>query len=153
MGEGAAKLLANHFHSLDKMMNASVEEMAEIQGIGEKTAESIKDFFSEAENRRVLEKLRRAGMPFQEATARESAEIDERFAGKSFVFTGALTKFTRDEAAELVEKRGGKIVKSVSKKTDFVVVGDDPGSKYQKALDLGVKILSEEEFTAMLEDA
>jgi len=151
VGEGAAKLLAGHFHSLDKMVNASVEKIAEIQGIGEKTAESIRDFFSEEENRRVLEKLRRAGMPFEETAPRESGEIDERFAGKSFVFTGALTTFTRDEAAELVEKRGGKIIKSVSKKTDYVVVGADPGSKYQKAVQLGVKILSEDEFMAMLD--
>ncbi|MCB0299548.1 MAG: NAD-dependent DNA ligase LigA, partial [Calditrichaeota bacterium] len=150
VGEGAAKLLANHFHSIDKMMAANVAEIAEIDGIGEKTAESIRDFFSNEENLQVIEKLRSAGMPFSEAAPEPSGETDERFAGKSFVFTGALEQFTRDEAGEMVEKRGGKVVKSVSKKTDFVVAGADAGSKLQKAQQLGVTVLSESEFLEMI---
>ena len=89
-------------------------------------------------------------MPFSEAAPEPSGETDERFAGKSFVFTGALEQFTRDEAGEMVEKRGGKVVKSVSKKTDFVVAGADAGSKLQKAQQLGVTVLSESEFLEMI---
>lgn len=152
VGEGAAKLLANHFHSIDKMREAGVEELAEVEGIGEKTAESIKDFFSRKENLAVLEKLRAAGMPFAEKTAETPAvERDESFAGKSFVFTGTLSRFTREEAGELVEQRGGKVIKSVSKKTDYVVAGEEAGSKLTKARELGVTILSEEEFVKMIE--
>lgn len=152
VGEGAAKLLGNHFHSIDKMRKAGVEELAEVEGIGETTAESIKDFFSREENLSVLEKLRAAGMPFSEKTAEiPAAERDERFAGKSFVFTGTLSRLTRDEAGGLVEKRGGKVIKSVSKKTDYVVAGEEAGSKLTKAQELGVRILNEEEFVNMVE--
>ncbi len=149
VGEGAARLLAEKFQSLDALMNASVEEIASIEGIGEKTAVSIRKFFDNPSNRQVIEKLRRAGVRFQQEE--EAVQLDERFAGKTFVFTGALSRFTRDEAAELVRQRGGKVSNSVSRKTDYVVVGEDPGSKYQKALQLGVTILNEEEFVRMLE--
>ena len=152
VGEGAAKLLANHFHSIDKMKDASLEEIAEIQGIGEKTAESVKDFFRREENIAVLEKLRTTGMPFEEKAEESAGETDERFAGKSFVFTGTLSQFTRDEAGELAEQRGGKVVKSVSKKTDYVVVGENAGSKHQKALQLGVTVLTEDQFVEMLKN-
>ncbi len=150
VGEGASKLLANHFHSIDKMQQARVEELAEIPGIGEKTAESIRDFFSRKENLHVLEKLRKAGVPFAEAAPELAETGDVSLAGKSFVFTGALNHFTREAAAEQVEKRGGKVVKSVSKNTDYVVVGEDPGSKYQKALQLGVRVLNEKEFLELI---
>jgi DNA ligase (NAD+) len=121
-----------------------------IPGIGEITEKSIKDFFDK--NTTVLEKLRAAGVPFsEEAPAPAAGEADDRFAGKSFVFTGALSRFTRDEAGELVEKRGGKVIKSVSKKTDYVVIGEDPGSKYTIAKELGVTTLTEDEFVKMLE--
>ncbi len=149
VGEGAAKLLANHFHSIDRLKEAGEEELAAIEGIGEKTAGSIKEFFSKSENLAVLKKLRAAGVPFEEKME-TPAEADERFVNKSFVFTGALSHFTREEAAQMVEARGGKVSSSVSKKTDYVVVGKDPGSKYQKALQLGVTILSEEDFLKML---
>lgn len=151
VGEGAAKLLAHHFRSIDRMRAASMEEINDIHGIGDKTAESVRDFFSREENLTVLEKLRAAGMPFEEQAAPGGGEADDRFAGKSFVFTGALSRFTREQAGELVEKRGGKVVKSVSKNTDYVVAGEDPGSKFAKAKELGVRILSEDEFAKMLE--
>lgn len=151
VGEGAAKLLARHFRSLDRMREASMEEINEIHGIGDKTAESVRDFFEREENLAVLEKLRAAGMPFAEHAAPGGEEADDRFAGKSFVFTGALARFTREQAGELVEKRGGKVVKSVSKNTDYVVAGEDPGSKFAKAKELGITILNEEEFAKMLE--
>lgn len=151
VGEGAAKLLARHFRSLDRVRAAGMEEINDIHGIGDKTAESVRDFFEQEENLRVLEKLRAAGVPFEEQTPPGAAEADDRFAGKSFVFTGALSRFTREQAGELVEKRGGKVVKSVSKNTDYLVAGEDPGSKFAKAKELEITILSEEEFAKMLE--
>ena len=152
VGEGAARLLAEKFRSLDDLMQAGVDELAQIEGIGEKTAHSIREFFNNPENRKVIEKLRRAGVRF----AREGEMpviADERFAGKTFVFTGALSRYSRDEAGELVLQRGGKVSSSVSKKTDYVVVGADPGSKYRKAQELGVRTLNEEEFYRMLEES
>lgn len=151
VGEGAAKLLAGHFHSLDRMAEASEEEIAAIDGIGEKTAASVKDFFGREENRAVLEKLRAAGMPFEEAAPETPATAgDERFMGKTFVFTGTLTRFTREEASRMVEARGGKTTGSVSKKTDYVVAGEAAGSKLKKAQELGVAVLSEEAFLEMI---
>lgn len=150
VGEGAAKLLAKHFHSIDKMMTASGEEIEAIDGIGDKTAASVQDFFSRPENLAVIEKLRAAGMPFEEEVQEENGDVDERFAGKSFVFTGALTRFTRDEASEIVEARGGKAIKSVSKKTDYLVAGEKAGSKLKKAQDLGITIMTEDEFAEMI---
>jgi len=151
VGEGAARLLADRFRSLDALMQASEEELAGIEGIGEKTARSIREFFANPENRKVIAKLRQAGVRFSREEEKPLA-VDERFAGKTFVFTGALTRYSRDEAGELVRQRGGKVSNSVSKKTDYVVVGADPGSKYQKAQQLGVKILTEDEFYQMLGD-
>ena len=152
VGEGAARLLAEHFHSLDALMNASVEEIERIEGIGFKTARSIKDFFTRKENLTVIEKLRKAGVRFEEPKAAPET-VDERFYQKTFVFTGALERYSRDEAKELVEARGGIVSNSVSRKTDYVVVGKDPGSKLQKARQLGIQIIPEEEFYKMLEES
>ncbi len=150
VGEGAARLLASHFHSLDTLMGASVEEIERIEGIGYKTAKSVKDFFSNPMNQKVIEKLRRAGVRFEDA--QETTEtVDDRFYQKTFVFTGALEKYSRDQAKELVEARGGIVSNSVSRKTDYLVVGKDPGSKLQKARQLGVTIIPEDEFYRMLE--
>ena len=150
VGEGAARLLAERFQSLDKMMRADEEELAGIEGVGEKTARSIIDFFRNPVNRVVIEKLRSAGVRFSaETTAPRTT--DQRFAGKSFVLTGALSRYTREEAGDLIRQRGGKVSSSVSRKTDYVVVGADPGSKYRKAQELGVRTLDEEEFYRMLE--
>ena len=150
VGEGAARLLAERFQSLDKMMQADEEELAGIEGVGEKTARSIIDFFCNPVNRVVIEKLRSAGVRFSaETTAPRTT--DQRFAGKSFVLTGALSRYTREEAGDLIRQRGGKVSSSVSRKTDYVVVGADPGSKYRKAQELGVRTLDEEEFYRMLE--
>ena len=151
VGEGAAKLLAGHFHSLDRMAAASEEEIAAIDGIGEKTAASVKDFFGRKENQAVLEKLRAAGMPFEADVPEPStASGDDRFEGKTFVFTGTLTRFTREEASQMVEARGGKTTGSVSKKTDYLVAGEAAGSKLKKAQELGVTVLSEEFFLEMV---
>lgn len=149
VGEGAARILAEHFHSIDKLMSAAVEQLADIDGVGEKTATSIRDFFDNDRNRKVIQKLRDAGVRFEEAGKKEIT-TDGRFQGKSFVFTGTLKKYTRDEAADAVRLRGGKVSGSVSNNTDFVVAGTDPGSKLEKARQLKVTVLTEEEFQKML---
>ena len=149
VGEGAAKLLANHFRSLDALAEADEEAIAAIDGIGEKTAASVRQFFRDERHGAVLEKIRAAGMPFAMEAAPEG-ETDDRFAGKTFVFTGALEQFTRDDAKEMVESRGGKATGSVSKKTDYLVAGENAGSKLEKARSLGVAVLTEDEFLAML---
>ena len=150
VGEGAAKLLANHFRSIDAIHAASEEDIAAIDGIGEKTATSVREFFDDENNRIILEKLRAAGLPFEMAGDAAAQSSDERFAGKSFVFTGTLTQMKRNDAIAAVEERGGKKSSSVSKKTDYVVAGEDPGSKFTKAQQLGVTILTEAEFVEML---
>jgi DNA ligase (NAD+) len=149
VGEGAAKLLAAHFHSLDALISADKETLAKIDGIGEITAESIRDFFDTPSNIEIIEKLRRAGLKFSE-TPPTHTTINPNISGKTFVFTGTLSHFTRDEAEEMVEKLGGKTAKSVSRKTDYVVAGSEAGSKLAKAKQLGVKILSEEEFLGLI---
>ena len=149
VGEGAARLLAEAFGSLDALAGATVTQMAEVDGVGEKTAESVFGFFQAAKNREVVEKLRRAGVVF-EAEKPAAGEGDPRFAGKTFVFTGTLTKMTRGEAQEMVLSRGGKAAGSVSKKTDYVVAGDSAGSKLEKARKLGVTVLTEDEFLEMI---
>lgn len=150
VGEGAARLLARHFSSLDALMNASPEEIDAIEGVGEKTAQSVVQFFKKEENLKVIDKLRRAGLRFEQKKREHPAQEDERFKDKTFVFTGSLERFTRDEAKQLVEERGGKVTNSVSSNTDYVVAGEDPGSKYRKAKELGVKILKEQEFLEMI---
>jgi DNA ligase (NAD+) len=149
VGEGAARILAEHFHSVDNLMDTTVGELAEIDGVGEKTATGIKDFFANDRNLKVINKLRDAGVRFEEAGKKEIT-TDGRFQGKSIVFTGTLEKYTRDEATEAVRLRGGKVSSSVSNNTDFVVAGTDPGSKLEKARELKVTVLTEEEFQKML---
>jgi len=111
-------------------------------------AASIAEFFSEGANREVIERLRKAGVDPQHA---RQEQVSNGLAGKSFVFTGTLARRSREEAGELVGRHGGKVVSSVSKNTDYVVVGADPGSKYDKAKSLGVRTLTEDEFDALLE--
>ncbi|MBN2365655.1 MAG: NAD-dependent DNA ligase LigA [Calditrichaeota bacterium] len=148
VGEGAARLLAVNFQSIDNLTEASAGEMEEVEGIGEKTAQSVVSFFNQKENIEVIEKLKQAGINFS-GTGTVS-RTSGQFAGKTFVFTGSMERLSRNEAAEKVRQRGGIATNSVSSKTDFVVVGKDPGSKYQKAQQLGIRILSEEEFLRML---
>jgi DNA ligase (NAD+) len=151
VGEGAARLLANHFSSIDSIMSYTFDEMDVIDGIGEKTAESVIQFFRDKENLKVIEKLRKAGLKFQEKKKEHKAHIDERFKNKTFVFTGKMYHFTRDEAKQAAEERGGIVTSSVSKNTDYVIVGNEPGSKFKRAQQLNVKILSEQEFLEMVE--
>lgn len=147
VGAKTGKVLAAQFGSLDALMNASVEELNEVPDVGQVTAESIFDWFHSEQSRHMVERLREAGVNFES----KRAITDSRFAGKTFVLTGALSKFTREEATEKIELLGGKASGSVSKKTSFVVVGENAGSKERKARELGIPILTEDEFLVMLQ--
>ena len=118
----------------------------------ERGEERVIQYFKEKENLRVIDKLRSAGLNLEEEKKGSVDLTDERFKNKTFVFTGKLENFSRDEAKEAVEERGANVTNSVSKNTDYVVAGDDPGSKYKKAKELNVKVLSEQEFVKMLEN-
>src|SRR5262249_8122686 len=145
VGERTAGILARHFGSLDRLAAASVEELDDIHEIGLTMAESIHDWFADEGNRALCERLRKAGLRTQvEQQARTLSH--ERFAGKIFVLTGTLPSMARDEARALIEARGGRVTSSVSKKTDFVVAGDEAGSKLDKATQLGIKVIDEAEF-------
>lgn len=147
VGSKAGKVLAASFGTLDALMQASLEELTEVPDVGSVTAQNIADWFSQPQAQEMVERLRLAGVNF------ESKRVinDTRFAGKIFVLTGALSKFTREEATEKIELFGGKASGSVSKKTSFVVVGENAGSKERKARELGIPILSEDEFLEMIQ--
>jgi DNA ligase (NAD+) len=147
VGERTAQLLAEHFGSLEKLAGASLDELKEVTEVGPKVGESIVEFFSERANRALIEKLKKAGLRLAEE---RRAPKDTRLAGKTFVFTGTLARHSRDEAGALVTAHGGSLSSSVSKKTDYVVVGSEPGSKYDKARSLGVRILDENEFEKLV---
>ena len=147
VGAKTGKVLSSTFGSLDALMAASVEELTEVPDVGGVTAESIHDWFSQEQSRHLVERLRQAGVNFES----KRVITDARFAGKTFVLTGALSKFTREEATEKIELLGGKAAGSVSKKTSFVVVGENAGSKERKARELGIPILTEDEFLEMLQ--
>jgi DNA ligase (NAD+) len=149
VGEQTAKTLAEHFKSLDELSAASVEELKSIRDIGDEVAASIYSFFNNPENKRLLEKFKKLGL-WPKMEGEKSSSLNSKIKGKTFVFTGKLKNFSRSRAKQLVEKAGGRVVSSVSKMIDFVVVGEDPGSKYKKAQELGVKILNEEEFIDLL---
>ncbi len=146
VGAKTGKVLAAHFGSLDALMAATCEELTQVPDVGGVTAMSIASWFAQPQAKHMVELLRQAGVNF------ESTQVvtDHRFAGKTFVLTGALQKFTRDEASQIIERFGGKAAGSVSKKTNFVVVGENAGSKEKKARELGIPILTEEEFAAMI---
>jgi DNA ligase (NAD+) len=147
VGAKTGKVLAQHFGSLDAVANASVEELTEVSDVGAVTAQNIAAWFSQPQAKDMIERMRAAGVNFES----KRALTDTRFAGMTFVLTGALTKFTRDEATEKIELFGGKAAGSVSKKTTYVVVGENAGSKERKARELGISILSEDEFLQMIQ--
>ena len=147
IGERTGQLLAAHFSSLDELAEATEEQLLEVGEVGPKVAASIAEFFSEPQNQKIIKKLDKYGV---KPTAEKRVVKSQKFAGKSFVFTGGLANRSREQAAELIQQHGGKISGSVSKKTDYVVVGTDPGSKYDKAKELGVPILTEAEFEKLL---
>ena len=147
VGAKTGKVLATQFGNLDALMEASEEVLTEVPDVGAVTAKSIADWFAQPQSRNMVEKLRAAGVNFES----KRVITDARFAGMTFVLTGALTKFTRDEATEKIELLGGKASGSVSKKTTYVVVGENAGSKERKARELGVPILSEDDFLNMIQ--
>lgn len=147
VGAKTAKVLARHFGSLDALAVATAEELMAVEDVGSITAENIANWFAQPQSRHLIERLRQAEVNFQSL----QEVTDTRFAGKTFVLTGALQMFTREAATEKIELLGGKVAGSVSKKTSFVVVGENAGSKEKKARELNIPILSEEEFLKMLE--
>lgn len=144
VGEQAAKILAERYESLQALMEAREEELTEIPEIGPKIAASIVSFFESQQNLHVIEKLVQAGVNTTSEKADQAGE--KPLAGKVFVITGTLEDFSRQTAGELVEKLGGKVSSSVSRNTDYLIVGEKPGSKYDKAVELGVTVVNEEEF-------
>ncbi len=147
VGEHMAKVLAKAFGSLERLSQASEEELMAIEGVGPIVARSVRNFFNAESNRQTIEKLLSSGIRI---SSEQDYKQKEEIAGKTFVFTGTLTNFTREEAQALVEKYGGKSASSVSKKTDYVVIGENAGSKAETARQLGVKILNEAEFLELI---
>ena len=149
VGQGGAKQLAKQVNSINELMDLKYDDLINIEDVGEKTAYSIEQFFNHQENRNIINRLLEYGVNPTPIKVEINA-LDSPLAGKSFVFTGELSKLTRSEAAEIIEKMGAKESSSVSKKTSYVVVGDKPGSKFKKAQDLGVAILSEDDFLSLI---
>jgi DNA ligase (NAD+) len=146
LGETTAADLAYHFPRLDDLSHLSEEDLMEVEGIGPEVAASVYQFFKDKKNKESIELLKKAGVTVIEPNIKEKGKLG----GKAFVFTGMFQAFGRDEARNLVESLGGMTASSVSKKVDFVVVGEDPGSKFDKAKELGIKTLTEEEFKKMI---
>ncbi len=146
VGERTAEFLAEHFGSLDALMNAGEEELQQVSEVGPRVSEAILEFFAESRNRELVEQLRKAGLTF----TGQRKQRGSRLAGKTFVLTGTLAKYTRDQAKEMIEHAGGRVSGSVSKKTDYVVAGTDAGSKLDKARELGVAILDERGMESLL---
>lgn len=146
IGQKAGKVLASHFRTIEALQEATAAELTEIPDIGAVTANFIRDWLDNPQSQHLIHRLKEAGV----STDCAAVQIDSRFAGMTFVLTGALEKFTRDQAAALIEERGGKAAGSVSKKTTYVVAGENAGSKLKKATELGIPVLSEDEFEEML---
>ena len=152
VGEQTAKLLAHHFGSIDRLANASIEELQNIRDIGPEVAKSIYTFFRNPANQALLKKFKEIGLwPTNIDQGQEKSE-DLKLKDKKFIFTGKLETLTRSQAKKLVEQLGGRVVSAISKKVDFVVVGKDPGSKFAKAKELGLKIIDEKEFLDLIEN-
>ena len=144
VGSKTAKVLAANYHNIDNLINASFEELCNINDIGNVIAKSIVDFFSDTNNIELINTLKSFGLNMEYLG--QKVVLDDNFAGKTFVLTGTMSEYKREEAKEIIESRGGKTSGSVSKKTDVVLAGSDPGSKYDKAVELGITIWSEEDF-------
>jgi DNA ligase (NAD+) len=145
VGERTAVLLADHFGSLDKLEAASEEELEAVFEVGPKVASSIHSFFRESRNRQLIERLRKEGLRLEQA----QKATRKTLAGKVFVLTGTLEHYTREEAKRRIEEAGGRVTVSVSKNTDYVVAGTDPGSKLDKARELGVAVIDEKQIEAL----
>ncbi|MGD2125634.1 MAG: NAD-dependent DNA ligase LigA [Desulfobacteraceae bacterium] len=147
VGTHLAGVLAKHFKSIDRLAEQGIEDLTQIHEIGPIVAESIYNFFHNPKNLAVLEKLKKGGVTFP---VEEAESVETPLAGQTFVLTGGLDAFTREEARAIIEDMGGRVSSSVSKKTDFVIIGTDPGSKYAKAQQLGIKTLNEDEFKKLI---
>jgi DNA ligase (NAD+) len=139
VGERTAEFLAEHFGSVDALMDAGLEELQEVNEVGPRIAQSIVEFFQEPGNRELIERLRKAGLAFTGKKKQRGTKL----AGKTFVLTGTLARYTRDQAKKMIEDAGGRVSGSVSKKTDYVVAGAEAGSKLDKAKELGVRVIDE----------
>ena len=149
VGKTVAKDLADHFKTIDKIMQADEEAMVNIDSIGPKIAESVHAFFNNEKNVESVNKLRRAGLLFEQ---QETETVSAKLEGKKIVLTGTLSNYSRNEAKSLIEKHGGTTTSSVSKNTDYLLVGDSPGSKYDKALKLNIPIIDEAQFKELIEE-
>jgi len=150
IGTQAAKIIAARFPSMDELMNVKEEDISTIEGVGEKMAESLVSYFQSPDSRELMQKLSSLGLNMKEDITTATEEHNDNFAGKTFVLTGTLPTYTRDEAAKMIEERGGKVTGSVSKKTDYVLYGEKAGSKFDKAVSLGITLITEEDFNNML---
>jgi DNA ligase (NAD+) len=147
VGEHMAEVLVSHYSDIDSLMRASKEELMAIKEVGPVVADSIYDFFRKNENLKLIERLRNAGVRM---SGEGAVSGEGKLAGKTFVLTGKLSSFTRADAEQLIKRLGGRVSEIVSRSTDYVLVGEDPGSKYEKALNLGIRLLSEEEFKMLV---
>ena len=150
VGASVAELLIEHFSSIDNLADASIENIENIHGIGPEIAASIVDFFSQLKIQSFLKRLKGAGLQWIAESSGLPETSDSMFAGKTFVLTGSLSTMTRFEASDQIKERGGKVNSSVSQKTDYLIAGESPGSKYDRAIQLDVPILTEQEFTQKL---
>ena len=151
VGSKTAKIIASHYHNIDNIMKATLEDLSSINDIGEIIAKSIVDYFQKEDNKIIIERLKQYGIKMNYLG--QKIIKDETFYGKTFVLTGTMTEYKRDEAKNLIENYGGKTSSSVSKKTDVVIAGAEPGSKYDKAVELGITIWSEEDFKKNIEES
>jgi DNA ligase (NAD+) len=146
VGERTAQFLAEHFGSMDALMNASEEELQAVNEIGPRVSQSIREFLDEPKNVALVKRLEKAGLKFEG----EKKQRGTALSGKTFVLTGTLESYTRDEAKKLIEDAGGKVAGSVSKKTDYVVAGAEAGSKLDKAKEFGVAVVDEKEMEKLV---
>ena len=153
VGSGAAKKLATHFEALDSLMDASEEEITKVYEIGESISKSVKKFFNESHNKKILGELKKVGLKFSFVNAKSTFVRENFFKGKNFVLTGTLSAFTRQDAEEIITGFGGNVSSSVTKKTDYVLAGEKAGSKLDKAKDLGIEILDELKFQEKIKES
>ena len=148
VGESTARDLASHFGSLEQLMAARIEQLESVTDVGPIVAKSVWQFFQELHNRQVINDLRASGITWQESEGRPRLDAAK---SRTFVLTGTLPSMTRDDARALIEARGHKVVGSVSRKTDYVVAGEESGSKLEKAMELGITVLDEKKFLQLIE--
>jgi DNA ligase (NAD+) len=152
IGVRMAEILVEHFSGLKNLMNATLEDLDKIEGVGPSIAESIVQFFHDKENRRIINRLADLGVNIEGSAEKEQEKLPQTLAGKTFVITGTLS-MERGELERMIKARGGKPTSSVSKKTDYLVLGENPGSKLQKAEELGITIIDEDQLKALLGNA